>query len=173
VSFDLAVLSARQPLDPERAAETYARLAQGEAWDGLLRSDPRIDDFVREITRWWPQPDDVPVDEVQQCPWTIGFDVSPAHVISAIAWSRADDVAPVYIESALRHGLNVFDPQAGVLHSPGMAPRPVTHGETRPRFCSRCGQPIPPDALTAELPGRTGIFHMGCLLADWPAGQKN
>src|SRR5258708_3528595 len=126
VSFDLVVLSGAKALDADGAQEIYGHLCDGEPWDRFLVPDPKIADFVLEITRRWPQVDDIPSDEVDRSPWSVRFDVSPAHVISAMVWSRADDVAPVYIGIALKHGLNVFDPQEGILHSPGMAPRGST-----------------------------------------------
>ena len=77
-----------------------------------------MDAFVAEITARWPQIDDVPDDEVDECPWNVQFDQSPAHVASTIAWSRAEEIHPVYIETARRHGLYVYDPQDDRVYEP-------------------------------------------------------
>jgi len=173
VSFDLVVLSGAKALDADRAQEIYEHLCEGEPWDRFLIADPRIADFVHEITRRWPQVDDMPPDEVERSPWSVQFDVSLTHVISAMVWSKADEVAPVYVATALKHGLNVFDPQEGILHSPGMASRSSTPRRPAPRICARCRKPIDPSELTAELPGAEGLYHLGCMLSDWPPGSRN
>lgn len=173
MSFDLAVFSSVRPLEPAQAADIYKRLAAGESWDRLLERDPRVADFVREITRRWPQIDAVPRDEIESCPWSVEFEISPAHVISALIWSRVEDVAPVYIETALKHGLNAFDPQADTLYSPSLAPRHASSTNAAPRICARCGKPIAEGELSAEVPGQGEVFHIGCLLADWPVSEKN
>jgi len=112
MSFDLAVLSGKKPLSSDGAGEIYAQLCESPGtWPTLLEPDERIDAFVLEITTRWPQIDDVPEEEVDDCPWNIAFDQSPAHAISCISWSRAEEVFPVYVETALRHGLYVYDPQ--------------------------------------------------------------
>lgn len=173
MSFDLVVLSGAEALDANRAHEIYEHLCEGEPWDRFLLADPKIADFVHEITRSWPQVDDMPPNEVERSPWSVQFDVSPAHVISAIVWSRADEVAPVYVATALKHGLNVFDPQEGMLHSPGMAPRGSNPRRSDARICAKCGKPIDSSELTAELPGAEGVYHLGCMLSDWPPGSRN
>jgi hypothetical protein len=67
-------------------------------------------------------------DDVDDCPWNVAFDESPAHVITAIAFSRADEVAPVYVDTALRHGLYVYDPQDDKVYRPDSSSyEPETH----------------------------------------------
>jgi hypothetical protein len=120
MSFDLAVLSAKRPLNPEAVGQIYVQLCEEpDTWATLLEPDERVDAFVTETTTRWPQIDDVPEEEVDDCPWNVAFDQSPAHAISCISWSRAEEVAPVYIEAALRHGLYVYDPQEDRLFAPG------------------------------------------------------
>lgn len=88
--------------------------------------DERIEAFVADITARWPQIDDMPEEDVDECPWNVAFDQSPGHVISAIAWSRVEEVVPVFVETAHRHGLLVFDPQADALYAPeGGGDQPV------------------------------------------------
>ncbi len=119
MSFDLAVLSGQKRLIPADAGQIYVQLCEEpDTWSDLLEADDRVAAFVDEITARWPQIDDVPEDEVDDCPWNIEFDQSPAHAISCIAWSRAEEVAPVYLEIALRHGLYVYNPQEDKLFAP-------------------------------------------------------
>lgn len=79
MSYDLVALSGVEPLEADRAADIYHRLCDGQAWDSLLRQDPNVAAFVKEITRLWPQLDDVPEDEVDASPWSVEFELSPAH----------------------------------------------------------------------------------------------
>ena len=119
MSFDLAVLSGKKPLKQEDAGGIYVQLCEEpDTWSNLLEPDERVAAFVHEITTRWPQIDDVPEEEVDDCPWNVAFDQSPAHAISCIAWSRADEVFPVYVEAALRHALYVYDPQEDNLLAP-------------------------------------------------------
>ena len=118
MSYDLAVLSAKRHLTPEDAAEAYERLCEEEDAMALVEPDGRIDAFVAEITARWPEIDDVRDDDIDGSPWNVAFDRSPGHIISAISWDRVDEVMPIYIETALRHGLYVYDPQEDFLHAP-------------------------------------------------------
>jgi hypothetical protein len=172
MGFDLAVLSGAKPFEPDEAAEIYSRLAAGEDWEVLLQPDPNVDRFVQDITGQWPEIDDVGPGEADRCPWSQAFELSPAHVLTAMVWSRVDDVAPVYIQTALRHSLHVFDPQSGLLHSPGQAPRAATLRPPAARTCAKCGKPIEPADLTAEDPAGGGVFHLGCMLGGWPPGPN-
>lgn len=126
MSFDLAVFSGVRPLEPDAAAEAYDVLCEGELWSNVLEPDERVADFVRAITARWPQFTDVPNDELHLCPWSLVLDPSPAHVIIHMVHSMAAEVAPFCVDTALAHGLNVFDPQTAVLHSPGHEPRAAT-----------------------------------------------
>lgn len=117
MSFDLCVLSAKRPLTREEAAEAYSRLAD-DTNAAVLEADERIGLFLAEITARWPQIDDVPEEDEDECPWSVEFDQSPAHIISCIRWDRAERVYRVYVEMAMRHGLYVYDPQEDELHSP-------------------------------------------------------
>jgi hypothetical protein len=119
LSFDLAAFSGTRPLTRERVVDAYVRLSDDpDGWKVLLEADPAVEAFVAEISARWPQIDDVPNDEVDDCPWNVAFDQSTAHVSSAIAFSRADEVAPVYIDAAVRHGLYVYDPQDDKVYAP-------------------------------------------------------
>ncbi len=170
VSFDLVVLSGVRPLEPREAVVTYERICNGEPWSAVLAADPNLSEFFKEITRRWPDIDDP--QSGPDCPWTSGLELSPAHAVFPISWSRVEDVPPVIIETALRYGLHVYDGQEDVVHSPGQVARAAQ--TPRPeRICPRCGKPIEATELSAEIPGTDGVFHMGCLLNDWPPASRN
>jgi hypothetical protein len=125
-------MSGKRPLSGEEAGRIYEVLGE-EPWDDRLEPDEGVAAFVREITARWPQIDDVPEDEVDDCPWAVEFDQSPAHVVSAISWSRAEEVFPVYVETALRHGL----------YSTTGRKRSFSRPRSHPRANSRGRGPVP------------------------------
>src|SRR5206468_657565 len=86
VSYDLSVWYCSRPLKPEEAGPFHVALCEGRR-DGL-ESSPRVRRFVDELTARYPQIDDVPEEQVDECPWTIAFDQSEGHVIMCIARSR-------------------------------------------------------------------------------------
>ena len=121
---------------------------------------------MKEITALWPQVDDLRGDDVDGSRWSVAFDVSPAHVISAILWAHVDEVVPIYLETALNLGLNVYDPQASLLHSAGQKARALAPRAPSVRICAKCGKPIDPGQPSAETPGRDGVFHLACFLGQ-------
>lgn len=118
VSFDLAVFSAVRSLTADEARDVYVRLGDGEDWTAMLEADERVDQFADEIRARWPDIDDLPDEEVDDSPWSIGFDVSLAYMIVSFVWSRVDDAVPSFVEAAKKHGLYVFDPQEDALQLP-------------------------------------------------------
>jgi len=170
VSWDLAILSNIVPLDADQALSAYWRLCDGEVWSEVLQPDGRIADFVREITARWPDINDVSDDQLDSCPWSIGLSPSPADVILCMRYDRVDVVAPVCVDTALRLGLNVFDPQAGVLHSPGQEPRAITPTPPEERICAECGRPIGQSESFGKHIDSEGWLHIGCLFRPKPGG---
>ncbi len=68
-----------------------------------------------------PEIDDISEDQIDDhdlCPWSIAFDRSEGHIIMCCVWSKADYVAGLLKSLAEKHGLALFDPQAGVVHNP-------------------------------------------------------
>ena len=164
MSFDLAVLSATKPLQPDAARHAYERLAAGDAWDSVLAPDPRIDDFVKDINRRWPQPKEVAEDRLDSLPWAADFEITPASVMTLVRWDRAEEMSGAVIETAKKHGLYIFDPQEGVLYMPSGEHERVTPRPQADRVCALCSRPIGPNDMTIERPGREGVFHLECGL---------
>jgi hypothetical protein len=156
MSWDLGILSATDRLEPDAAATIYDQLVSGADWRALLRPDERISFFIDEIRARWPALEDQDEAELEG-PWSEQFDISPAHAILVIGLTWADEVAPFVVETALRHGLNVFDPQDDQLYSPGQKPRKARRKRQALR-CTRCGKKI----RGPHIEESDGIYHVGC-----------
>jgi hypothetical protein len=165
MSFDLGVLSGANRLDPDHARDAYESLSQGAKWSTVLAADDRVAQFVAALSARWPDVDTLPESEVDDSPWSGGFEVSPAHVLLTMRWSAPDDVMEFCLTTALGLGLNVFDPQDGSLYSPGVKPRKATPRPQKTLTCEHCGKRIEPGTPYAESPK---VLHMACLLQGFP-----
>jgi hypothetical protein len=123
MSFDLAVWKndddKTMPSDSE-AAQTYRELCNDACGGGPVA--PGIEEFYTELTRRCPEIDDVPEEEVDNCPWSVLLNRSGHHVIMSAVWSRAEEIRSVVLELAKKHSLLMFDPQKGKVVWP---PRPA------------------------------------------------
>ena len=97
-------------MDVAQAAERYIALGAGNL--AGVEANHAVAAFLSELTRQYPQMDDVPEDQIDDCPWSAAFDVSDGHIILPIAWSRCVEMAPVILALAEKHGLMVYDPQS-------------------------------------------------------------
>jgi hypothetical protein len=161
MSFDLGVLSGSKRLDPDQARDAYERLCQGAKWSSVLAKDDRVAQFVAAISARWPDIDTLPASQVDASPWSGGFEVSPAHVLLTMPFSAPDAVIEFCLETALGLGLNVFDPQAGTLYSPGQEPRKATPRPQKAMTCEHCGKIIEPGTPHVESPK---LLHMACMV---------
>jgi hypothetical protein len=165
MSFDLGVLSGAKRLDPDQARDAYERLAQGAKWSSVLSADDRVAKFVAALSARWPDLDSLPESEVDDSPWSGGFEVSPAHVLLTTRFSATDDVVEFCLTTALGLGLNVFDPQDATLYSPGKEPRKATPRKQKSLICEHCGKVIEPGTPHAESPR---VLHLECLMQTFP-----
>ena len=124
MSCDFGVWYPHERLGSRRAGELYVRLCEGDA--SGVRPHPAVNAFYAELTARHPEIDDIPedrIDDTDFCPWSCAIDRSPGHVVLSCAWSRADHVRSLVLELARKHGLAVYDPQAGAITYPdGAAP---------------------------------------------------
>ena len=118
MSFDLDVWYSSRPLTVAEADEHYSAFRGNGNGDGQAATDERLTRFVDELTSRYPQIDDVADDEIDACPWSLAFDLSPTHVRMPVMWTRAEEIAPVVMELAERHGLVCYDPQSRKVHLP-------------------------------------------------------
>ena len=135
MTFDLGILSGARRLDPDQAREAYERLCTGTEWSSVLAADDRVAQFVAGLSVRWPDLDSLGKSEVDASPWSGGFDVSPAHVLLTMRFSAPDAVVDFCLATALKLGLNVFDPQDGTLYSPGEKPRKAPLTRNLPTCC--------------------------------------
>ena len=54
----------------------------------------------------------MPEDQLDECPWSIAFDLSEGHVLMPMVWSKADETSKIIVDLAKKHGLVCFDPQS-------------------------------------------------------------
>ena len=149
MSFDLVVLSGARPLDADAARDAYEHVVSGAAWNGVLEEDPRVAEFAAAFAKRWPD--------------TVELEASPAHLILSIPGSAPDEVIDFCESTALRLGLNLFDPQDGTLYSPGSSPRKATPLPKQTLICERCGRLIEPGIPHAQSPR---LLHMDCLFQE-------
>jgi hypothetical protein len=161
MSFDLGVLSGARRLDPDQARDAYERLAQGAEWSSVLAADDRVAQFVAALSVRWPAIDTLPESELDDSPWSGGFDVSPAHVLLTMRFSAPDTVIEFCLANALALGLNVYNPQDGTLYAPGEKPRKAKARPHKTLICEHCGKVIEPGEPYAESPN---LLHMKCLM---------
>lgn len=101
----------------------YAALCDGDT--SGVQAHPAVGAFYDELVANHPQIDDISDDEVDDhdlCPWSIAFDRSDGHIVMCCVWSKADYVSGLLKSLAEKHGLALYDPQAGRVHNPGKAP---------------------------------------------------
>jgi hypothetical protein len=165
VSFDLAVLSGRRPLDADQAQDAYEQLASGADWAAVLDEDERVGEFVAALSARWPEIDTLREDQVDASPWSGGFEVSPAHVLLTMRFDAPGAVIEFCESTALGLGLNVFDPQDGTLYSPGREPRHATPRPQKTLICEACGKVIEPGTPHAESPK---LMHLECMFQQLP-----
>jgi hypothetical protein len=117
MSCDLGVWYPHQRLGDAEAGARYVGLCEGSVED--FPSHPAVDAFYRELISKYPEIDTVPDDKLDDhdyCPWSCAIDHTPGHVILCCVWSKAEYVIGIVLALAEKHGLAVFDPQAGAIH---------------------------------------------------------
>jgi hypothetical protein len=134
MSCDLAVWFPHKRLTNEQAGALYSQLCEGNT--AGVKAAPAVDAFYREITAKHPEIDSVPsnrIGDTDLCPWSVPFDRSPGHVIMSCVWSKAGYVDGLVRELARKHGLAVYDPQAGTVTypEPPKAPGPPSGAPMR------------------------------------------
>ena len=119
MSYDLGVWYPYQRLSHEQAGKLYVALCEGKGETPPAHA--AVDGFYQELTAKHPEIDTIPdeqIDDHDYCPWSCALDRSPGHVIMPCVWSKAEYVDSLVRELARKHGLAVFDPQAGRISYP-------------------------------------------------------
>jgi hypothetical protein len=132
MSCDFAVWFPARRLTNEQAGELYAQLCEGDTRG--VRSSPAVEAFYGELTAKHPDLDAAPEDRVDQCPWSVPCDRSPGHVIMSCVWSQAAYVEKLVRDLARKHGLAVYDAQAGAVTYPETPKAPGSGGTPPLKF---------------------------------------
>ncbi|NBO19033.1 MAG: hypothetical protein EBV03_07395 [Proteobacteria bacterium] len=111
MSFDLCVFYTVKPHTNAEALKRYIAYCEEGDLKPYIEPSPKISEFVKELTALHPQIDDTPEDGLDECPWSIAFDLSEGHVIMPMVWSKADETQKIIVELAKKHDLVCFDPQ--------------------------------------------------------------
>ena len=151
MSFDLVILSGVKHLDADAARDAYHHVASGAPWSEVLEEDARVAQFAAAFTARWPD--------------TVELEASPAHLILSIPGSAPDAVIEFCETTAIRMGLNLFDPQDETLYSPGQPPRKAKPLPRPTLICQRCGKLIEGGPYV-ESPR---LLHLDCLTEELQA----
>jgi hypothetical protein len=116
MSYDLAVWHESTAIDSRAAQQKYEAMCAGVHPPTPHES---VAQFVNLVTQQYPQIDDCDEDDIDDCPGTCEFDVSPAHCILNIRWGREEELVPELVHIAMDLGLICYDPQSGRVYSPG------------------------------------------------------
>jgi hypothetical protein len=130
MSYDLAVWYSPERIPAERAAELYKSLCAGDL--SSIEPSRAIEAFVKELSSRYPQLDEVPDDQVDDSPWSCGFDVSDRHVLLTMSTSHLEEVGPFVQSLAEKHRLFLFDPQTREVYVPTSLPPMWELGEATP-----------------------------------------
>ena len=123
MSYDFAVWYASRPITCQEAEQIYGRLCDEDLT--AVEPNPRIADFLADLTARYPEIDNCDDEDLDECPWSNAFDRSEGHVIICMCFSRTTEVLPFVEELASEHGLVYFDPQTlVVLYPPQIAAIP-------------------------------------------------
>jgi hypothetical protein len=112
MSFDLGVFYTTKPHTDAEAVKRYIAYCEEEDLSQYIEPSQNVAAFLAELTRQYPQIDDVSEEELESCPWSIAFDVSEGHVLMPMVWSAAETMYPVIVELAEKHRLVCVDPQS-------------------------------------------------------------
>lgn len=119
MSYDLGVWYPHERLSDTAAGELYVGLCESKVEHP--KAHPAVDAFYDELTAKHPEIDTVPddlIDNLDYCPWSCALDRSPGHIIMPCVIPKAEYVDGVVRELARKHGLAIFDPQAGKIVYP-------------------------------------------------------
>ena len=106
MSFELMVWQAGESATPERAADVYHRLADGES--DVVPASAAVLRFADDVVARY---EDLTEQNMHDSPWSSPLYRTPEGVIVSVAPSRRREVVDAVRELAHRHGLSVYDPQ--------------------------------------------------------------
>lgn len=116
MSFDLGFWHEDQPITAEQALQVYLQLCENN--DTAVKPHPNIALFLQEVTQHYPQIDDYPEEKLEECPWSIQWDVTSGSVIFCMTWPAGRKLASLFIQMAQKHDLVCYNPQQREVYLP-------------------------------------------------------
>jgi len=113
MSFDLCVFHTEKPHSDDDAIDRYSAYCGDDDFSPWIEPSPKVAAFLKDLTAQYPDIDDVPAQNVDDCPWAAGLDLSEGHVVMPMVFSWAERMYPVVLDLAEKHSLVCFDPQQG------------------------------------------------------------
>ncbi|MFI6498237.1 hypothetical protein [Nonomuraea typhae] len=114
MSFDLAVWFEDEPITPLRATAKFLDWCESTA-EAVEAPRAEVAAFLDDLTARYP---DLTADNYAASPWAEPLTVADGTVLASAVFPRAAEVCRTVLDLAERHGLIVFDPQSGTLHTP-------------------------------------------------------
>jgi hypothetical protein len=99
----------------KEAAKHYDALLDGKVPQEFNRS---VYAFFTDLTRRYPEPDELTDEDLDSCPWACGLEMSGESVLMAVLPDCYTEVFPVIMELADKYGLVCFDAHNTIVHPP-------------------------------------------------------
>jgi hypothetical protein len=109
MSHDLGFFSVKQGATTAEVRAAYISSCEGV--DPSWPSSSALKSFISALEGQYPCIDTLSDDEVDNSPWSCGFDKGDGHIIVSMVFSRASEVGNFIWGLLERHELIVFDPQ--------------------------------------------------------------
>ncbi|MCR8647733.1 hypothetical protein [Leptospira interrogans] len=97
------------------AMDRYITFCEQNDLTTYIEPSLKVKNFVQDLTKTYPQLNDWPEDDIDNCPWSNDFDISEGHVIISMSFSRAEEISNLIIQLATKYGLVGIDPQSGAI----------------------------------------------------------
>ncbi len=113
--YDLGVFYTEHPQSDSMAMDRYIAFCEQNDLTTYIEPNLKVKNFVQDLTKTYPQLNDWPEDDIDNCPWSNDFDISEGHVIISMSFSRAEEISNLIIQLATKYGLVGIDPQSGAI----------------------------------------------------------
>ncbi|KDN26938.1 hypothetical protein VFDL14_18545 [Vibrio fortis] len=109
MSYDLGFFSIKEGVTTAEVRAAYLSSCEGAAppWP----KSETLNSFMSALENEYPCIDTLSDDEVDDSPWSCGFDKGEGHIIVSMVFNRASEVGNFVWSLLEQHELIVFDPQ--------------------------------------------------------------
>ncbi|HEX6477524.1 MAG TPA: hypothetical protein VF043_01670 [Ktedonobacteraceae bacterium] len=116
MSFDLGFWYEDQPITAEQALQVYGQLCESN--DTVVKPHPNIALFLQAVSQHYPPISDYPEEKLEECPWSVQWDVTSGSVIFCMTWPAGRNLASLFIQLAHEHDLVCYNPQGSEVYLP-------------------------------------------------------